>query len=110
MQPTTLAYIIEAHRRRSTFRGFILVKVGGIGSLFAMNRVVILALVLSCSLTATGKGLLPETESMNDMLTNELEDIDPYKLTDQLENNYGREVEFRQMPRSQANFNTTNAN
>ena len=71
---------------------------GGIGSLFAMNRVVILALVLSCSLTATGKGFLPESESTNDYLSNKLEEIDPRKFTDQLENSYERDVELPSAP------------
>ena len=59
-----------------------------------MNRVVILALLLSCRLTATGKGFLPETESTDDNLINKLEEINPRKFTDQLENNYGRDVDL----------------
>ena len=98
MRPTTLSYIRETHLRRSTFRGFTLVRVGGIGSLFAMNRVVILALVLSCRLTATGKGFLPETESTNDKLINKQGEIDPRKFIDQLENNYRRDVESPNAP------------
>lgn len=98
MRPTTLSYIRETHLRRSTFHGFTLVRVGGIGSLFAMNRVVMLALVLSCSLTATGKGFLPETELTNNNLINKLEEIDPRKFTDQPKNNYGRDVELPNAP------------
>ena len=67
---------------------------------FAMSPVVVLALVLCCSLTVSGKSVLPEIESKNVKPANQIEeDIDskldasPDKFTQQLEEDYENEMD-----------------